>query len=174
MKTKIVIAIGSILFLAGAAQAQSIRVESESAFVWGQDRPGKAVSSSTQDPLTGQNLETMTYQGITISFVVRYPPCSANLPPFSKCHGETTLRIVNNSDQDIVVKYGGSSAAGQAIKLSKKEKNSDIAKGYTVKSHASYVTSFLFDLWYGPDTGLKEYRQSFFVGGYDFVFRVGL
>jgi hypothetical protein len=44
-----------------AAQDGTIRVETQSAFVWGQDRTNGAVSSSTTDPLTGQNSETFTY-----------------------------------------------------------------------------------------------------------------
>src|SRR5204862_4105605 len=44
-----------------------IKAEVMSAFVWGEDSPSGAVSSTTQDPLTGNAIRMLSYAGIEVS-----------------------------------------------------------------------------------------------------------
>ena len=157
-----------------AAQDGTIRVETQSAFVWGQDRTNGAVSSSTTDPLTGQNSETFTYHGIAVTFKVRYFDC----PWMGWCHMESYITFINHSGNDITVRYGDTVLSGgktsklkQACVDCRETKSRDNPKnldlltaGHKIKDNTSYMVSLAFD-W--PESG---FRQSFLIDGHDFVF----
>jgi hypothetical protein len=159
-----------------AAQNGTIRVETQSAFVWGQDRTNGAVSSYTTDPVTGQNLETLTYHGITATFKVRYFDC----PWMGWCHTESYLTFINHSGNDITVRYGDTVfSGGKPTKLKQacvdcgETKSKDNPKsldlltaGHTIKDSTSFMVSLAFD-W--PKSG---FRQSFLIDGHDFVFLI--
>jgi hypothetical protein len=159
-----------------AAQDGTIRVETQSAFVWGQDRTNGAVSSYTTDPLTGQNLETLTYHGITVTFKARYFDC----PWMGWCHTESYLTFINHSGNDITVRYGDTVfSGGKSTKLKQacadcrvtKSKDNPksldlVTAGHTIKDSTTYMVSLAFD-W--PKSG---FRQSFLIDGHDFVFLI--
>jgi hypothetical protein len=57
------------LTLAPFAQedTQTFKVEATNAFVWGEDHGSGAVSSSVQDPITGNTIRKLKHRGIEVS-----------------------------------------------------------------------------------------------------------
>jgi hypothetical protein len=102
-----------------------------SAFVWGQDSPSGAVSSSIQDPLTGNDIHTLSYDGIEVSSRMGFERVGTE--EVGIFLGYTTT-IVNSTDSSLSVRYGGISVDGHAAspfwvvppdqKLTKKERKS--------------------------------------------------
>ena len=45
----------------------TFKAEAKSAFVWGEDNPPGAVSSSIRDPVTGNAIHTLSHGGIEVS-----------------------------------------------------------------------------------------------------------
>jgi len=68
---KLIVCVVSLLVVALALFGQNdvvtFKKEVSSAFLWGQDSPGGAISSITQDPLTGDSIPTLSYAGIEVS-----------------------------------------------------------------------------------------------------------
>jgi hypothetical protein len=102
-----------------------------SAFVWGEDSTSEAVSSTIQDPLTGNALHTLSYAGIEVSSRMGFERVStAEVGTFLNY----TTTIVNSTDSTVSVRYGGTSVDGHAAsplwvvpagkKLNKKERKS--------------------------------------------------
>jgi S1-C subfamily serine protease len=159
-----------------AAHDGTIRVETQMAFVWGQDGTNGAVSSYTTDPLTGKNVETLSYRGIAVTLSVRYFDC----PWMGWCHTESYLTFTNHSGNDITVRYGDTVlTGGKAMRLKQacvdcretkakdNPKNLDLlTAGHTIRDRTSYMVSLAFD-W--PNSTV---RQSFLIDGHDFVFLI--
>ena len=108
-----------------------IKVKVMSAFVWGEDSTSGAVSSTIQDPLTGNALHTLSYGGIEVSSRIGFERVSADeVGTFLNY----TTTIVNSTDSTLSVRYGGISVDGHAAsplwvvpagkKLNKKERES--------------------------------------------------
>jgi hypothetical protein len=105
-----------------------IKSEVMSAFVWGQDSPSGAVSSTVQDPLTGNAIHTLSYDGIEVSSRMGFERVGTD--GVGIFLGYTTT-IVNSTDSTLSVRYGGISVDGHAAspfwvvqpdqKLTKKE-----------------------------------------------------
>jgi len=102
-----------------------------SAFVWGDDSTSGAVSSTIQDPLTGNAIHTLSYAGIEVSSRIGFEGVStADVGTFLSY----TTTIVNSTDSTLSVRYGGISVDGHAAsplwvvpagkKLNKKERES--------------------------------------------------
>jgi hypothetical protein len=102
-----------------------------SAFVWGEDSTSGAVSSTIQDPLTGNALHTLSYAGIEVSSRIGFERVStAEVGTFLNY----TTTIVNSTDSTLSVRYGAISVDGHAAsplwvvpegkKLNKKERKS--------------------------------------------------
>lgn len=86
-----------------------IKAETLSAFVWGQDSPSGAVSSTIEDPLTGNEIHKLSYGEIEVSSKMGFE----NVPT-----GEVgtflifRTTIVNNTHARVSVRYGGISVDG--------------------------------------------------------------
>ncbi len=108
-----------------------IKAEVMSAFVWGEDSTSGAVSSTIQDPLTGNALHTLSYGGIEVSSRIGFERVSSNEVGTFLTY---TTTIANSTDSTLSVRYGGTSVDGHAAsplwvvpagkKLDKKERKS--------------------------------------------------
>ena len=113
------------LTLAAFAQEdiQTFKVEATNAFVWGEESRSGAVSSSVQDPITGNPIHKLKHGGIEVS----------SRAGFERVGNEEllsfTTTVVNASQGEIVVKQGGVSVDGRvALPLSVVLRKKDAAK----------------------------------------------
>lgn len=115
----------------GQDTAPMIKARVTSAFVWGEDSTSGAVSSTIQDPLTGNALHTLSYAGIEVSSRIGFERVSTDeVGTFLNY----TTTIVNSTDSTLSVRYGGASVDGHVAsplwlvpvgkKLNKKERES--------------------------------------------------
>jgi hypothetical protein len=112
----------------GQGDVPLIKSEVMSAFVWGQDSTSGAVSSTVQDPLTGNAIHRLSYAGIQVSSRIGFERVGTYQGTF--LNYATT--IVNGTDSTLSVRYGGISVDGHAAsplwivpadkKLNKKER----------------------------------------------------
>jgi hypothetical protein len=113
----------------GQRSVPVIKAEVLSAFVWGEDSSSGAVSSTIQDPLTGNAIHRLSYAGVEVSSRLGFERISTNeVGTFLNY----TTTIVNSTDEAMTVRYGGFSVDGHASsplwvvplgqKLSKKER----------------------------------------------------
>lgn len=100
--------------LASRAPGQEIKAEVVSAFVWGQDSPSGAISSTIRDPLTGHAIRKLTYGGIEVSSRIGFERVS---PDEVGTYVNYTTTIVNGSDATLTVRYGGISIDGRVVSL---------------------------------------------------------
>ena len=108
-----------------------IKVEAKSAFVWGEDSRSGAVSSTIQDPLTGNAIHTLSYAGGEVSSRIGFERFGTD---FLGTLLNYTTTVVNNTDATLSVRHGGISVDGHVAsplwvvptgtKLSKKEHKS--------------------------------------------------
>ena len=85
-----------------------------SAFVWGEDSPSGAISSTIRDPLTGYAIRKLTYGSIEVSSRIGFEGVSADeVGTFLNY----TTTIVNGGDSMLFVRYGGISVDGRAVTL---------------------------------------------------------
>jgi hypothetical protein len=102
--------------LTSFAQGDSptFKAEATSAFVWGEDVPRGAISSSIRDPLTGASIPKLTYGGIEVSSRMGFERIG---------HGEAgaflgcTTTIVNGTEQTISVQWVGINVDGHQASL---------------------------------------------------------
>ena len=100
------------LTVLGQDQLPTFTGQSRSAFVWGEDSPNGAVSSSIQDPLTGTTIAQLSYGGIQVSSRMGFELVG---------HGEAgeflnySSTIVNSTDAPLLVRYGGASIDGRNL-----------------------------------------------------------
>jgi hypothetical protein len=112
----------------GQDGAPIIKAEVMSAFVWGEDSPSGAISSTMRDPLTGNAIHTLSYAGIEVSSRIGFERVGTDETGTFLNHKTT---IVNSTDAMVSVRYGGISVDGHVAsplsvvpagkKLSKKE-----------------------------------------------------
>jgi len=105
-----------------------VKAEVMSAFVWGEDSPSGAVSSTIQDPLTGNAIHTLSYTGIVVSSRTGFERVGTDEVGIFLNY---TTTIVNSTDATLSVRYGGISVDGHVAsplwvvptgkKLNKKE-----------------------------------------------------
>jgi hypothetical protein len=99
-----------------------IKVEAKSAFVWGEDSRSGAVSSTIQDPLTGNAIHTLSYAGVEVSSRIGFERVGTD---FLGTLLNYTTTIVNNTDATLAVRYGHVASPLWVVptgtKLSKKE-----------------------------------------------------
>ena len=92
----------------------TFRVNTSSAFVWGEDSSGSAKSSIILDPLTGYAIHKLSYAGIEVSSRMGYERVS--LSKAGKLLNYTTT-VTNNTDFALSVEYGGASVDERAALL---------------------------------------------------------
>ena len=117
--------------LFGQGDMPIIKSEVMSAFVWGQDSTSGAVSSTIQDPLTGNAIHRLSYAGIQVSSRIGFERVGTGEVGTFLNYATT---IVNGTDSTLSVRYGGISVDGRAAsplsivpankKLNKKERKS--------------------------------------------------
>jgi hypothetical protein len=132
MKLTIILVLALFAFTSGAFGqdvVQVIKAEVMSAFVWGEDSPTGAASSTVQDPLTGNAIHRLSYGGIEVSSRMGFERVS---PDEVGTFLNYSTTIVNSTDSTLSVRYGGISVDGHAAsplwlvppgkKLTKKER----------------------------------------------------
>jgi hypothetical protein len=110
----------------------TIKAEVMSAFVWGEDAPSGAVSSTIRDPLTGNTIHMLSYAGIEVSSQIGFEGVGTDKVGTFLNY---TTTIVNGTGSTLSVRYGGISVDGHAAsplslapigkKLTKKERESN-------------------------------------------------
>jgi len=91
-----------------------VQAETTSAFVWGEDFPRGAISSSITDPLTVVTIPKLTYAGIEVSSRMGFERIGhAEAGAFL---GSTTT-VVNGTEHTISVQWGGISIDGHQASL---------------------------------------------------------
>ena len=88
-----------------------IKAEVMSAFVWGEDSTSDAVSSTIQDPLSGNEIHLLSYAGIEVSSRIGFERVSSSEVGILLNYTST---IVNNTDSTLSVRYGEISVDGHA------------------------------------------------------------
>jgi hypothetical protein len=88
----------------GQDGAPMIKAKVMSAFVWGEDSTSDAVSSTIQDPLTGDSIPTLSYAGIEVSSRIGFESVSTSEISIFLNYIST---IVNSTDSRLSVRYGG-------------------------------------------------------------------
>jgi hypothetical protein len=97
----------------GQESQPNIKVESLSAFVWGEDVASGAVSSSIRDPLTGNAIHKLNYGGIEVSSQLGFERIGTDEEGTFLNY---TTTIVNSTESALSVKYGGISVDGHVAK----------------------------------------------------------
>jgi hypothetical protein len=85
------------------------KAEATSAFVWGEDNLAGAVSSSIQDPLTGNEIRRISHGGVEVSSQARFE--LASLGHAGELVSFTTT-IVNSTHSELSVTQAGASVDG--------------------------------------------------------------
>ena len=89
----------------------AIKAEVRSAFVWGEDSGSGAVSSTIQDPLTGNAIRKLSFAGVEVSSQMGFERVSSNEVGIFL---NQTTTIVNSTASKLSVRYGGISVDGHA------------------------------------------------------------
>jgi len=90
-------------------EAPVLKIEAKSAFVWGEDAPSGAVSSSVQDPLTGNTIHKLNYRGVEVSSRMGFEGAGMNERGTFLNY---TITVVNSTDSKLSLRYGGISVDG--------------------------------------------------------------
>jgi len=93
----------------GQDDLPTFKAEAKSAFVWGEDAPEGAVSSTVQDPLTGNAIPKLSHGGIDVSSRMGFE--RAGVGQAGDFLNYTTT-IVNGTGETLAVRYGGISVDG--------------------------------------------------------------
>jgi hypothetical protein len=122
----------------GQERQPNIKVESLSAFVWGEDVASGAISTSIRDPLTGNTIHKLNYGGIEVSSRLGFERAGTD-------EGGTflnyTTTVVNSTESKLSVKYGEISVDGHVAKplsliSSSKKRDKNASKSKTNKDVA--------------------------------------
>lgn len=101
--------LASTIRILAQSDVPTFKTEARSAFVWGEDNPGGALSSAIRDPLTGSDILRLSRVGIEVTSRIGFEKVSASEV------GEflaSTTTIVNETDSAMTVRYGGISVDG--------------------------------------------------------------
>jgi hypothetical protein len=142
----------------GQDGAPAIKAEAISAFVWGQDSSSGAVSSTIQDPLTGNVIRRLSYAGIEVSSRIGFERTGTDQTGTFLNYATT---IVNGTDEIALVRYGGIRVDGQLTsplsvapagrKAGKKELKSDRDVVEIGKIHCLTSGFLSGDNWFSAD-----------------------
>lgn len=127
----------------------TIKVEVKSAFVWGEDSPSGAVSSTIQDPLTGNAIRKLSHAGVEVSSRMGFE--NAGNDEVGVFLNYTTT-VANSTDSKLSVRYGGIIVDGHVAsalrvvppgrKLTKSERKADHEVADLGKMHC-FTSGFL-------------------------------
>jgi hypothetical protein len=133
----------------GQNKPPTFKAEVKSAFVWGDDSPTGAVSSTIQDPLTGNPLRKLSYGGIEVSSWMGFERVG---PDESGAFLNYSTTIINSTDSNVSVRYGGISVDGHLAspvwvvppgkKLSKRERKNKQGVADLTRMHC-FTSGFL-------------------------------
>jgi len=97
------------LGMLGQEDLTTFKAEAKSAFVWGEDAPEGAVSSTVEDPLTGNVIPKLSHDGIDVSSRMGFERAAIGQAGAFLTY---TTTIVNGTDRTLAVRYGGISVDG--------------------------------------------------------------
>ena len=106
--------LGLACALSAFAQEDAVSFKSEvrSAFVWGEDALGGAISSTVQDPLTGISIRKLRHAGVEVSSRMGFEKLRSEQVQELVAY---TTSIVNNTDTALPVEYGGITIDGHTV-----------------------------------------------------------
>jgi hypothetical protein len=90
----------------------TFKMEVRSAFVWGEDVPGGAVSWTVQDPLTRSSIRKLKHAGVELSSRVGFEKLRSEQVQELIAY---TTTVVNNTDAPLSVEYSGITIDGHSI-----------------------------------------------------------
>jgi hypothetical protein len=99
----------SSLAMFGQDDLPTFKTSARSAFVWGEDSPEGAVSSTVHDPLTGNVIAKLSHGGIAVSSRMGFEWVGLGQAGAFLNYSTT---IVNDTDSTLSVRYGGVSVDG--------------------------------------------------------------
>ena len=128
----------------GQNDLPTFKAEAKSAFVWGEDSPEGAISSTVQDPLTGNVIPKLSHAGIDVSSRIGFERAGSGQPG---AFLNTTTTIVNRTDQTLSVRYGGISVDGHpfsplSVVPANKHHNKQDVHGTSDVAELSQMTCF--------------------------------
>ena len=97
------------LAMFGQDDRTTFKTEAKSAFVWGEDSPQGAVSSTIHDPLTGNVIPKLSRGGIEVSSRMGFEWVGLGQAGAFLTY---TATIVNSTESTVSVRYGGISVDG--------------------------------------------------------------
>jgi hypothetical protein len=122
----------------GQDDLTTFKAEAKSAFVWGEDAPEGAVSSTVQDPLTGNVIPKLSHAGIDVSWRIGFERAGIGQPGDFLNY---TTTIVNSTGGTLSVRYGGISVDGHpASPLSIVPANKHLSKKEAGKSNLAELS----------------------------------
>ena len=138
-------AIAFVLVLFGQNDVPTFKAEARSAFVWGEDSTTGAVSSTIRDPLTGNAIPNLSFDGIEVSSRMGFEGVGTGKAGIFLSY---TATIVNRTTSKVSVQYGGISIDGHPAsplwvvppdkKLNKKDRKSkDVVELRTMRCFTS-------------------------------------
>lgn len=145
------IAFSALLFAIlsfGQDEAADFTVDVNSAFIWGKDTPGGAMSSTVEDPLTGRPLRKLSHGGVEVTSRMGFERVGdGRTGEFL----EYATTVVNNTPSEVRVQYGGISVDGYSaappIADTRKKKNvshaDDPRKVVNFRSLSCFTSGFL-------------------------------
>ena len=133
----------------GQSNPTTFKTEVKGAFIWGEDSPTGAVSSTIQDPLTGNAVRKLIYGGIEVHSQIGFERVGADEVGIFLNY---TTTIINSTDSKVSVRYGGINVDGHLAeplwvvppgkKLSKSERKSKQDVADPSKMHC-FTSGFL-------------------------------
>jgi len=107
MKKACIFVLAAFLCSSGVFDQDSksvIKTEAWIAFVWGEDAPSGAVSSTVQDPVTGSTIRKLAYAGTEVSSRLGFERAGADE---AGTFLNFTTTIANSTDSTLSVRHGG-------------------------------------------------------------------
>jgi len=115
MKIAVILALWSVVITVGVfaqEETPTFKMEVKSAFVWGEDVPGGAVSWTAQDPLTGAGVLKLRYAGVEVSSRMGFEKIQSEQVQEFIAY---TTTIANSTNSALSVDYGGMTVDGHLV-----------------------------------------------------------
>lgn len=164
MRLAVAISLAACAFsIPGLAQDEvpTFRSEAVSAFVWGEDNPGGALSSRTVDPVTGNELYRLNSAGVEVISRTGYETLGSGK---AGALLNVTTTIVNNTPASVSVRMGGASVDGYTVKaLSIVSATKGLSKSrrkqvWELQKMACFTNGFLSKDLFSPDPAAEGFQ----------------